>query len=130
MIKLSLLYHYFHGNHSEELFSLLPLVQTFTASTYHATSTEYNHPHFLCIPILRRKSTQNSFFPRTATFLNRLLCECFLKHYHLNLLESKVNCFISFLSSLVTTSSYIHISFTHSVTLFLKWLSGLRFGEL
>lgn len=55
-------YHCFHGKKFYVLHSLIPLFQTFTVQTYHATYTETNQRHSLCNPLVRKKSRSNSFF--------------------------------------------------------------------
>lgn len=59
---LSLLDRYFHGKGSDDLQSLVPPVQTFTARTRQTPSTELNHPHFLRISNVRRKFHSDNFF--------------------------------------------------------------------
>lgn len=41
---------YAHGKYSDELYFLLPPVETYTTTTYHTTSKESNHLYFLRIP--------------------------------------------------------------------------------
>lgn len=55
----------FPYQYSDEIHSLIPLVQFFTAKTHHATSTGTNHPHFLC----NKETPSDSFFPRIITIL-------------------------------------------------------------
>lgn len=83
---------YFHEKCSDEFHSLILSVQTFTANTRHATSTDSNPRHFPQIPNVRGKF-HFAFFPRTATLCNRLLHECFPEHYNINL---KVNRYLVF----------------------------------
>lgn len=57
---------------SEERYSSVSSVQTFTARTSHAAFTNVNHPHFLHIPNIRRNFQSDSFFSlNTATLCNR-----------------------------------------------------------
>lgn len=92
-------YYYFHGKCSHDLHSLVPTVQIFMARTYHDTVTESNQLHFFHIPNVRRRLHSNSFCQRTATLCNRLLCECFPKHYSFNFFKSMINHYLFYLSS-------------------------------
>lgn len=53
--NLSLVFRYFTGKCSDKLTSFVPSVHTFTAKTFHATSTKSNHPHSLSILFVRGK---------------------------------------------------------------------------
>lgn len=65
-------YCYLHSKWSDELLSLVPPVQTFTAKSRLATSTGLNQPHSLHIQFVGRMFHSESFFPRTTTLWNRL----------------------------------------------------------
>lgn len=69
----NIFYPYFHVKSSDELHSLVPLVQPFTAK-------DSNHPHFL----------------RIVTFLYRLPCGYFPKFLKLDLIKSQVIYFLLF----------------------------------
>lgn len=60
--KLTLLFHYSHGKCSNEVCSLVPPIQIFTARTHNATFTDSNHHRFLLVPDIWRKF--HSFFTR------------------------------------------------------------------
>lgn len=77
-ILFSLFYYYFHSKCSDELHLLVLLIQTFTSKTGHTTYTRTNHPHFLCIPVVKRKLHLDRFFPRITTLWNWLPGGCFL----------------------------------------------------
>lgn len=59
--QLLIIYQYFHGKCSHELHSLVPTVDTFTAETYHVTSTESKYHHFVCVPKVRTKFYIDNF---------------------------------------------------------------------
>lgn len=70
------------------IYSIVSLVQTFTARIYHATYTRSNHPYSLHITMIRRKLYPNSFFPRTTTLWG-IQKRCFPNHYGLNHFKSR-----------------------------------------
>ena len=89
--SLSLPYRYFHGKCSDEIHSLIPKAQTFTARTRLATSPVANHLHFLRLPNIRRKFHADSFIPRTSSLWNKLPRDCFPSSYNLNTFKKRVN---------------------------------------
>lgn len=50
-ILLSLLYRYYYRRCWDKLHFLVPLVQTFTARTYHTMFMVANPPHSICVPL-------------------------------------------------------------------------------
>lgn len=90
-----LLYCYFHGKWSVKLHSLVSQVQTFIARRCHAIYTALNHPHFLSIPLVRRK------FYTTTSFCEPLFCRT----------NSWENAFLitTILNSSSLTSTIIHL---------------------
>lgn len=56
----------FQGRFSNELHSLIPPVNNFTARKRHAVDTGLNHSHSPCIPWIKNKFYSDSFFQRTA----------------------------------------------------------------
>lgn len=59
----SLFYRHLHGKCPDELYSLVPLIQTYTARTFRASHTHSNRPQFISIPNASRKWHPDSFFP-------------------------------------------------------------------
>lgn len=59
--------------------------------------TKVNHPHPLHVPLVKSKFHMNLLFPRTLALWNTLPVRYFLNHNNLDLLESKVNCVLSFI---------------------------------
>lgn len=45
--------------------------------SHHALFTLTNHPHFLCVPLLKSKFHSESFFPRNGILWNKLPKWCF-----------------------------------------------------
>lgn len=76
---------------------------TSSARTRYALSTEQNHRHFSHI---RRMFHSESFYPRTTTFLNRLLLGYFHKSYNLQIKNSVV--IYPPYPHLLSTSTFIH----------------------
>lgn len=53
-----------------------------------------NPSHFLCIALVRKKFHFDTFFQKAAAFCNKIAVACFLDHYELNLLISKVSYYL------------------------------------
>lgn len=65
--SLLVLYCYFHGKFSNELYSLIPSLQTFVAITYYAMPMESNYLNSLDSNHKEEVSLSQLFSPRTAT---------------------------------------------------------------
>lgn len=75
------------------------------------------------------KFLSNSFFTRTAALCKRLPWGCFPDHYNLNLFNSNVNRYLSYMYTQYShiVSFPVHALITNSfVTLYLKWSLGLK----
>lgn len=110
--SLLLLLLYQHGKCSDEIYSFAPPVQTFTAKSQHATSTELKHVHFLSVPKVNSAQTA---FPQDLW--NSLLCECFHNYYNLNLFNSLVTMHL-----LLTNFTFIFAFLT--IIFYFEWLSS------
>lgn len=126
----------FHGKCEDGLHSLVLPGQTFQARKGHLTSRNSNKLHYVRVPYVRRKSHSDNIVPRTASFWNRCPLGYFPQHYNLNLSKSRVNPYLSCLSSkssLHTSSFSIHISrliITLAVNFYLYLLSTLLLKEI
>lgn len=104
-----------------EFHPFVPPVQTFTATTCYAASTELNHIHFFSILNVVANPTQ-TVFPGTATLWNQLPRVCFLDHsLSIHFIQQ---------SSRLTNFSYIHkVHLIHNCyfysNLYLEWLPSL-----
>lgn len=87
----------FHGKCPGD--SLVPSFQNFTARIHHATSTESNYYHFLCIPFVSRKFHPYSLFPRSDTSWNKLPHGDISKYYSLNPFKPKINRYLALTST-------------------------------
>lgn len=67
------------GKYSDQDHSLVPTLKTFTARKHHTMSMEYNHPDFLCNPIVNRKFHSDRIFLITATFWNKPLQDALVR---------------------------------------------------
>lgn len=69
-------YSYFHDKYSNQLHSLMPASQAFTAKIFLAAATMLNHSHSRCIPLVKMMFHSVSFFLRNTALQNRLPCGC------------------------------------------------------
>lgn len=60
-----------NGKCSDEIYSLTPPVQTFTAKSQHATSTELKHLHFLSVP---KVNSAQIALPQDLSFCGTVSC--------------------------------------------------------
>ena len=89
--SLSLFYKYYHGNCSQELFSLVPHGRLSVRSTRFSESL---HQYAVDIPRCKRNFYHTSFFPRTARLWNSLSVDCFPSEYNLSVFKSRINRFL------------------------------------
>lgn len=116
--SLSLLYHSYYDRCSDGLHSLDPL-----AITHSVMFTVANHPHSLCVPLIRRKFHTNSFF--LVALWNRFLRGCFPDNYNFALF--KINWCLSVLYTFIICIYYLLLPYplqSHSVTVYLEWQLG------
>lgn len=99
MDEMPLAYCYSHGKCSNKLLCLVPPIQTFATKTCLAKSTGLNNSNPWHILLVKRLFHSKSFLLRTATFWKWLQRGCLPEHYNLNLFKSRVNCYLSSLSS-------------------------------
>lgn len=79
----------------DEIYPLIRSIQTFMARNLHATTTESNPSHFLCI-LFARKKFHPAVFPGNCYFMeNKFLHGSFSQHDSLNHFKSKFNRYLS-----------------------------------
>lgn len=82
----------------------------------------------LCVSLVTRMFNSENFFPRIVNLWKRLPHGCFLEHYYLNHLKSRVNYL-----SLIIFNSYFLLFHSyhalHSVSIYLEWLLGFVLDE-
>lgn len=104
---------------------LVSLIQTFTARTRHATSTDSNHSYFPRIPNLSRKVHSNSFFLKCWYLLKQTLASILLWTAPI-VIYTRHPLYPFFLPSLCLFILYIlFMIITPTVTIYIEWLSGI-----
>lgn len=111
---LIVLYLYFHRRGSNEAYSIVLSIQSFTANTRHGIYIKPNHSH----------SIARKFIPMVAALGNRQTKECFPEHCNVKLFKSTV-----ILSYLPKSTIITLIKISHSVTLCFECLLAHVFGE-
>lgn len=93
-----LFYWYINAMCSEDILSLVHAMHNFAAVTRHSKHILMCRPDFFSISLVRSKFHSAIYFPRFDDLWNRLPAECFRNQYNLDLMKSKNNCHLSYIT--------------------------------
>lgn len=107
------------------VFAMASVHMSSTSLNIYAISMEFDHPHFICISIVKRKLHSDGFCSPQA-YSNKNAPN---EHYNLNRFKSRVNCLPILLLIFTSYYSLFHsYPTTHSITPCLMWLLSFVLG--